>query len=96
MEKLTDIKWWEAALVRAIRTFCQTFIGLVSVGAAMEDVDWIRTISVSLVAFILSIFTSIATGLPEAKKAKDDEYEDLFKAGDGKEIDDVLEEDKTE
>lgn len=96
MEKLADVKWWEAALIRAIRTFCQTFIGLVGVGAAMEDVDWIRTISVSLVATILSIFTSIATGLPETEDKKDDGFEDLFKAGDGKEIDSILEEDKTE
>ena len=88
MEKLTDVKWWEAALIRAIRTFCQTFIGLVGVGAAMEDIDWVRTISVSLVAFILSIFTSIATGLPEAKNTKsEEEYENLFEIGEGKEAD---------
>ena len=95
MSKLKSKDWWEAALIRAIRTFCQTFIGLVGVGAAMEDVDWIRTISVSVVAMILSVFTSIATGLPETKD-KDDEFEDLFKAGDGKEVEDILEEDKTE
>lgn len=96
MSKLKSKDWWEAALIRAIRTFCQTFIGLVGVGAAMEDVDWIRTISVSVVAMILSVFTSIATGLPETKDKQDEDYEDLFKAGDGKEVNDFLEEDKTE
>lgn len=82
MSKLTSRSWWEAALIRAIRTFCQTFIGLVGVGAAMEDIDWIRTISVSVVAFILSIFTAIATGLPETEAKKDSEFEDIFKPED--------------
>ena len=54
-----------AALVRALRTFCQTFIGFVAVGAAISEVQWLRALSVSAVAAILSILTSIATGLPE-------------------------------
>ena len=65
MEKLKSKSWWEAALIRAIRTFCQTLAGMITVGAALEDINWIQIISVSATATILSILTSIATGLPE-------------------------------
>ena len=59
-----------AALVRAVRTFAQTFVGFVAVGAALSEVQWLRALSVSAVAAILSILTSIATGLPEVDGAE--------------------------
>lgn len=58
-----------AAAIRALRTFCQTFIGFVAVGAALSEIQWLRALSVSAVAAILSILTSIATGLPEVDGA---------------------------
>lgn len=58
-------KFIVAALIRALRTFAQTFVGFVAVGAALDEVQWLRALSVSAVAAILSILTSIATGLPE-------------------------------
>jgi hypothetical protein len=42
-------------------------VSMVAVNAAFNEVDWIRALSVSGVAFILSILTSLATGLPEAE-----------------------------
>ena len=60
-------EWVMAALIRAIRTFAQTFAGCIAVGAAMNEVDWLRALSVSGVAFVLSILTALA-GLPEVKK----------------------------
>lgn len=62
-------KFIVAALVRALRTFCQTFIGFIAVGAAISEIQWLRALSVSAVAAILSILTSIATGLPEVDGA---------------------------
>ena len=59
-----------AALVRALRTFAQSFVGFVAVGAALEEIQWLRALSVSAVAAILSILTSIATGLPEVDGAE--------------------------
>ena len=58
-------KWILAALIRAVRTFAQTFVGFIAVGAALEEVQWLRALSVSGAAFVLSILTSLATGLPE-------------------------------
>ena len=60
-------EWAIAALIRAVRTFAQTFAGCIAVGAALEEVQWLRALSVSGVAFVLSILTSLG-GLPEVKK----------------------------
>ena len=60
-------KWVVAALIRVLRTFAQTFAGCIAVGAAVEEVQWLRALSVSGAAFVLSILTSLATGLPEAE-----------------------------
>ena len=59
-------EWLIAALIRAIRTMAQTALSFLAVGMALSDVDWLKLLSVSLVAGIMSILTSIATGLPEA------------------------------
>ena len=61
-------EWLKAALIRAIRTFAQTFVGFIAVGAALEEVQWLRALSVSGAACVLSILTSLATGLPEVQK----------------------------
>ena len=61
-------KFLVAALIRAVRTFAQTFVSMIGVGAAFSEVDWLRALSVSGVAFVLSILTSLATGLPEVEK----------------------------
>jgi len=57
-----------AAGIRALRTFAQTFIGFIAVGAALDEVQWLRALSVSGAACVLSLLTSLATGLPEVKK----------------------------
>ena len=59
-------EWAVAALIRAVRTFAQTFVGCIAVGAAMNEVEWLHALSVSGVAFVLSIMTSLG-GLPEVK-----------------------------
>ena len=60
-------EWALAALIRAIRTFAQTFAGCIAVGAAMKEVEWLHALSVSGVAFVLSILTALG-GLPEVSK----------------------------
>ena len=65
------INWKEfliAALIRAVRTFAQTAVSMIAVGAAFLEIDWLRVLSVSGVAFVLSMLTSLATGLPEVEK----------------------------
>ena len=67
MSKLTDPKWWKAAGVRAIKTFSQTAIATIGTTAVLiEQVNWEVVLSASLLAGILSLFTSLA-GLPEVE-----------------------------
>ena len=60
-------KWFRAAGIRAIKTMAQTALSFVSVGALMSEIDWMMVGSVSLVAGIYSMLTSVA-GLPELKE----------------------------
>lgn len=61
-----DKKWFKAAGIRAIKTFAQTAVSLITIGATLKDIDWLTVGSASLVAAILSMLTSIA-GLPELR-----------------------------
>lgn len=65
MKNKINLQWFYAAGVRAIRTMAQVALGMITLGAAGSDIDWVNMISVSLVAGIYSILTSIATNLPE-------------------------------
>lgn len=62
---VTNKSFWKATAIRALKTFCQTALSMITVGQAVIEVNWINVISVSFVAGIVSILTSIATGLPE-------------------------------
>ena len=62
-------KWLKAAGIRAIKTVAQTAVSMITVGQAVMDVDWVGIVSVSIVAGIVSILTSI-TGLPETKEGE--------------------------
>lgn len=55
----------KAAAIRAVRTVAQTAVATIGTSAVMSSVDWKMVISASLLAGILSVLTSIATGLPE-------------------------------
>ena len=64
-------KFLWAAGIRAVRTFAQAFASMIAVGAAFSEVQWLRALSVAGVASVLSILTSIATGLPEVDEPKE-------------------------
>ena len=59
--------FWICALIRAIRTICQTAIAMIGTAVFLSDVNWVGVASASVLSGILSIMTSIATGLPEAQ-----------------------------
>ncbi len=64
MKNVFTLEWFKAALVRAIKTMAQTALGMITVGMAASEIQWVYVGSVSLVAGIYSMLTSIA-GLPE-------------------------------
>ena len=62
--------WAKAALIRAIKTACQTAIGVIGAATIMSELDWLTVGSAALLAAIVSILTSLA-GLPEVDAAVD-------------------------
>lgn len=60
-------EFWIAALNRALRTVAQTAIATIGTAALMSEVNWTAVASASVLAGILSVLTSISTGLPEVK-----------------------------
>ena len=60
-------QFWKATLNRAVRTIAQTAIATIGSASLLSAVDWKLVVSASLLSGILSVLTSIATGLPEAE-----------------------------
>ena len=62
--------WLKAAGIRAIKTVAQTAVGMLSGEMlGIMDADWLAVASVSAMAGIVSLLTSI-TGLPELKSGE--------------------------
>lgn len=62
--------WATAAGIRAIKTAAQTAVSLIGTGAVgFTDLDWIQIASVSGVAAVVSLLTSVG-GLPEVADGK--------------------------
>lgn len=59
--------FWKATMIRAIRTVCQTAVGMIPAAAMISDVDWKAVVGTALLAGVVSVLTSIATGLPEVE-----------------------------
>lgn len=71
MKKQKFIRWFKAAIIRAIRTWAQTFIALVPTSAVIiSDLNFKLCISGATLAAILSLVTAIA-GLPEVEAEED-------------------------
>lgn len=59
------MRWLKAAGIRAIKTCAQTALGVIGTSYVMSDVNWLVVGSSALLSGIISILTSVVTGLPE-------------------------------
>lgn len=67
------VKWTRAAIIRAIRTFAQSLLGVITVAPKLgfADIGWSGALSIAGVAALTSILTSfvdLPEGLPENVK----------------------------
>ena len=70
MKQRLNKNWWKAAGIRAGRTWAQTALSMITVGAALNEIDFVRVLSISTVAAIYSMLTSLA-GLPEVEPTEE-------------------------
>ena len=63
-------EWFKAAGIRAIKTIAQTAIATIGTAAVLGDVNWVMVASATALAGVLSLLTSVATGLPEVNNEK--------------------------
>lgn len=71
--KISD--FWKAAVIRAVRTMAQTALATIGTSAAiLSDINWLNIVSASILGGILSLLTSVTTGLPEIDEKGRDKY----------------------
>lgn len=63
-------EWFKAAGIRTIKTIAQTAIATIGTAAVLGDVNWVMVASAAALAGVLSLLTSVATGLPEVNNEK--------------------------
>ena len=65
MSKFTQ-EFIKATLIRALWTMAQVGLSMITLGAAVSDIDWKKMVSVMLVSGLYSVLKSIVVGVPEA------------------------------
>ena len=59
------MRFIKCAGIRALKRVCQTAIAMIGTATFVSDVNWMMVGSASILSGVLSILTSIVTGLPE-------------------------------
>lgn len=55
--------FWKDTVERAVKTFAQSLAAVMTAGATgVLDVDWVNALSVSLLATLVSVLTSVGSG----------------------------------
>lgn len=62
---MKDRTFWEAAGIRALRTFIQVILAVWTAGQLITDVDWKFVLLSAASSAVYSLLTSILAGLPE-------------------------------
>ena len=63
-------KWEKCAGIRAVKTVAQTAVATIGTATVLNQVDAKLVVSASVLAGILSLLTSVATGLPECSESE--------------------------
>ena len=63
-------KWAKCAGIRAVKTVAQTAVATIGTATVLNQVDAKLVVSASVLAGILSLLTSVATGFPESSEGE--------------------------
>lgn len=67
-----DIRFWKAAAIRAVKTFAQAFLAVISTTTMISEVNWKLALDSAAFSALFSMLTSIAAGLPEVPDHPED------------------------
>lgn len=59
---LTSKTFWKDTAERAVKTFAQSLVASLAVGTGLLDVDWVNALSISGLATVISVLTSVGSG----------------------------------
>jgi hypothetical protein len=65
-DQLATRSFWTAASMRAVRTFAQGILVVAGAGAVLFSASWLDILLSALGMALVSLLTSIVTGIPEA------------------------------
>ena len=58
-------EFWKAVAIRAIRTMCQTAVGLIPASVMITEVDWKVVVGTAALSGLSCVLTCVYKGLPE-------------------------------
>ena len=61
------VKWAKKTAIKALKTAAQTAVSMITIGQAVTDINWQSVVSISIVAGLYSVLTSLAS-LPKNEK----------------------------
>ena len=73
---MTNKHFWKATVVRLIRTFLTTILGVWTAGTLITDIDWRAALMAAFSATVYIFILCIIAGLPEVDDVDDDILEE--------------------
>lgn len=67
MVSKTSASYIKAMAMRAVRTMAQVALSYLTIGMTVSEINWLDLLSVTVVAGVYSILTSIVTTIPEGQ-----------------------------
>ena len=70
LKKLRRKEWFKATMIRCIRTFITTILGVYTAGTMITEVNWKTTLLSAVSATVYIFLTCVVAGLPEVDDTK--------------------------
>lgn len=77
MNTIWTKEFWKATLVRLIRTFLTTILGVWTAGQLITTVDWKQALLAAASATVYILILCLLSGLPEVKEGSIEDKQEL-------------------